>query len=203
MPELTKKEILLKLRNEAGNQMRSHVDLVWNTAKYSISILSALLTVLVGILIFGIQNYNSFPDIAKVGFKLIIIFIPFFLILFTLLSIWNFKREYERIIEDVVVQAKIDDELGLSQESYRKRKRVFPDDKYILLDRWVNDRKNIDLFPTGKVFIKDRCKIFEKRDGKKRFKRTLYVYMFGISIFFIAIFIIFLAYGILWVISKG
>ena len=184
MPELTKKEILIKLRDEAGNQMRKHVDLVWNTAKFSISVLSALLTVLVGILIFGIQNYNSFPDIGKVGFNLIIIFIPFFLILFTLLNIWNFKREYKRIIEDIVIQAKIDDELGLSQESFRKQNRVFPDDKYILLDRWVIERKKIDLFPTGEAFTEYCCNLFEKRDCKTRFKRTLYVYMLLLSVLY-------------------
>ena len=194
MPELTKNEILMKLRDEACNQMRQHVDLVWSNAKFSISILSILLSILVGISVFGIQNYSDFPDI--VGFKLIIFLIPSFLSIFILLSLWNLKREYKRVIEDVVFQAKIDDELGISEENYREQHRVFPDDKHILPTRWIKDRKNINLFPSDEDFIKECCKILKKKDGKRELRRTLYVYMVGISILFITICIGFLTYGL-------
>lgn len=131
MTNLSEKELLMMLREDINNHQKQHVDLVWNSAKFNITVLSALLSILIAIFVLGFKEYSNFNDIAKILFNLIIILIPLFLIIFTYVGLWNFKRQYEHILEHVVIQAKIDDELGLIQESYRKQHRIFKDDKYI------------------------------------------------------------------------
>lgn len=55
-------------------------------------------------------------------------------------------------------------------------------------------------FGSSKDFIKKYIKVREKKDCKTKFRRSLYAYMYVISMLFLAVFVALLIFGICWII---
>ena len=129
----------LDLYKEKEKTRRDYNRVEWETLKFFTAIFTALLTVT-----FTVIGYSfSYSDNPLKEILWVFCFIPLSMLVISLLGLANFKRECARNYETIATIKKIEKKLEFCKKIDNKD-RLFPDDKYILPNRFVDENKDIN-----------------------------------------------------------
>jgi hypothetical protein len=123
------KDTLLALFKETNTNVKWIVDKMWNSVNFFTTLSSALisLTVLAAAATIREQLTMIWPFFLLLGV------LPLTIISLSLVGIANLRREYSRFLDYVVLQAKLQEKIGLNAEMDF---RIFPKDKFLLPERF-------------------------------------------------------------------
>lgn len=130
----------LDLYKEKEKNRRDYNRVEWETLKFFTTVFTALLTVTFIVIGYSITNSNSENLLMKELW--VFCFIPLSMLIISFLGLVNFKRECARNYETIATLAKIEKKLGFHAR-IDVVDRLFPDDKYILPNRFVEENKGI------------------------------------------------------------
>lgn len=138
----------------ADKRRREYGDRIWRTVEYFTIVLSAILSVSVGLFIqlLTISNMNN-------GYGLLMIL--FALGIFVSITAWfNVRREYERQLEAIAEIGKAQWYLGLATNIVPEQKRRFKKDEHIILERYTQNT-----FERDEEWVRDKMKIWKNKQG--------------------------------------
>jgi Flp pilus assembly protein TadB len=176
-------DLVKSLLEIAEERRREYGERIWRTVEYFTVVLTAILSVSIGLFI----ELSKTSNVGN-GYDLLIIL--FVLGIFVSVTAWfNVRREYEHQLEAIVEIGKAQQYLGLTSD-IPQEKRWFKQDSHIILERYLKDKGN---FQEDKEWVKDKMRI-----GK--YKQAALIW-FGIVFWFFAlvftvalVFIVYLLY---------
>jgi hypothetical protein len=149
------KDLVKSLLEIAEERRREYGERIWRTVEYFSVLLTAILSVSIGLFI----ELSKTSDVGNGYDLLIILFVSG---IFVSVTAWfNVRREYEHQLEAIAEIGKAQQYLGLTSE-IPLGKRWFKDDLHIILERYLDDKDNLE---KDKEWVKDKMKVLKHRQA--------------------------------------
>jgi hypothetical protein len=140
-PELDPNDPHLKyLYRQTFSNRRDNVSRIWDTLKFSTTIFTALLSAAVALTLGYFRLLTSIENDIQFLIQLLILAIAFCALVMSSLTLLNFRREYERVIEATAVINKIECLWGFHTSDVPSCRRYFINDAHVTLERYLADR---------------------------------------------------------------
>ena len=144
-------KLLLRIAEE---RRREYGERIWRTVEYFTVVLSAILSVSIGLFV-------ELSKISNVSESYDFLIILFALGIFVSITAWfNVRREYERQLEAIAEIGKVQWYLGLATNVVPEERRMFKQDQHILLERYAKNS-----FTKDEEWVKDKMKIWKNRQA--------------------------------------
>lgn len=138
----------------AEDRRREYGERIWRTVEYFTVILTAILSVSIGLFI-ELSKINN----VKEGYALLILL--FAVGIFISVTAWfNVRREYKHQLEAIAEKMKAEWSLGLAKKVVPKEQRMFQKDEHILLERYY-----ANTFGKDEEWVKDKMKLWQNRQA--------------------------------------
>jgi len=126
------------LYRETFATRRDNVSRIWDTLKFTTTIFSALLSALVALTLGYFQFQTSLICAHVEPYVQWLIFaIAFGVLATSVLSLFNFRREYERVLEATVIVKKIEHVWGLYEPITNVKHKYFKGDEHVTLEKYI------------------------------------------------------------------
>ena len=177
------KEIAFDFYKQVKEQEISWLNLHYQYSQQYLKLIAAILAISIG----AIYQFKNEPLIIFT-----VITGPSLNVLLCITAIKMCNRFYQRFLEGVSIQAKIEPLLGLNNSRYKNKqdnyiennkKSPFPDDIYYLPERWIESRKH----NTSLEFIKENMKSGANKYVQLSFILLLFVNIVLIISIFISV----------------
>lgn len=129
------RDALMSLYLEMGLNARFVVDKIWTNARFFTTITSALMTISIAAVVSLLKENPEQLQGLLIAFLLAIL--PVMVIVIAIIGIKNLRREYSRFLDWVVIADKLQEKLGLYEQTVFKK---YPQDKYLLPLRFVSQK---------------------------------------------------------------
>ena len=129
------RDILMSLYLEMGLNARFVADKIWTNARFFTTITSALMTISIAAVVSLLKEQPEQLQGLAIAFLLAIL--PVMVIVIAIIGIKNLRREYSRFLDWVVIADKLQEKLGLYEQTAFKK---YPKDKYLLPLRFVTQK---------------------------------------------------------------
>jgi len=143
------------LYRETFAARRDNVSRIWNTLTFVTTVFSALLSGVVALTLGYFQFQRSLKEAqVESQVQLLIFGIAFCALIISSLSFFNFRREYERIVEATAIIKKIEHIWGLYRPITDVSLKYFKKDEHVTLERYLeDDRKLFSKVSTDKEWV--------------------------------------------------
>jgi hypothetical protein len=144
-------KLLLKIAEE---RRKEYGDRIWRTVEYFTVVLSAILSISIGLFI----ELSKISNMSN-GYDFLFMF--FALGIFVCVTAWfNVRREYERQLEAIAEIGKTQWYLGLATKVVPEQQRMFKKDQHILLERYTKNT-----FAKDEEWVKDKMKVWKNKQA--------------------------------------
>lgn len=158
VPNGLSREELLSIHSSMRDQRNKHRSALFTQLQFYLTIISALLTVGVTLSIFAIpyiiNNIQIIP--ARLGMFALLLVFPLGVLMMLRYSLQNLRREYQKLMEYLTVEQKMEAALGLLQTMRvadpLPDRMPYPDDTTVLFPRWVDGTFE---YQTSSEFVKN------------------------------------------------
>ena len=171
---------LINLHNTWTQEQISHLDFFYKYQNYYSTLLLALITAYLTILL---QYYNS-------TIIIVLIFIPISMIILSILGKKSIDRYYQRYCEAVIHIAKLEnllliDKGPISSDAGEPVESPWPSDSYFIVKRFIDSRFD-NAYPTSEMWVNAKM----KEGDIKRAHLTFWFYIIIALIFIVLLFLL-------------
>ena len=138
----------LELYKLTFGQERLLADKAWETIKFHILLSSSVISITIALL--GYIQTLTLSEIIKMLLTGSVAILPYTMVRMLNMGSRNFRRECERLYEQITIRMKVEDKLDLRRERKEAEKKLFPGDEKYIPARW--DEKK---WQSSKQFVDD------------------------------------------------